>query len=374
MSLTPECLDNIIGLSKTTCDCFEDMKPSDFNESKSDIFLDELEGLNLKMVSGIEDCEEGNIWDILIESRAEAIKSFKADLIASLLGKYKHKRKPFSGVIGSEKFKTSLSISNNYAGVRIYSANIISGVMSIKRIGLVFDTTAQFDISIFDGIHDYAIATYTVDSQANILSWFNLPSPLNLAMNYEAASENPNYYILYTPSGFQPKDIKVGCGCSSLGYKYYWNTSNPMFRSYEKDRWSEYIMLTGTKGDAIGDRENWGTTEQLNGIIIDVDFKCAVNELICKSELDFTGNEIGITMAYAIRYKAGMNVLEKILASPHPNIYTMTDRERMMGKKNTYTKEYLTRISYLTEKINYMANDCLACDNFEDIVKVGILS
>lgn len=374
MSLAPECLDNIIGLSKTTCECFEDFKPADVNESKSDIFLDELEGLNLKMADAINDCEEGTIWDILTESRAEAIKSFKADLIASLFTKYKAKRHPFSGVIGSERFKNSLSITNNYAGVRIYTANIISGVMSIKRIGLVFDTTAQFDISIFNSLSDVAIATYTVDSQANILSWFNLPSPLKLDMNYEAADENPNYYILYTPSGFQPKDIKVGCGCSSSGYKYFWDTTNPAFRSYEKDRWSEYIMLTGVKGDSIGDRDTWGTSEQLNGIILDVDFRCDTSELICKSELDFVGNEIGITMAYAIRYKAGMNVLEKILASPHPNIYTMTDRERMMGKKNTYTKEYLTRIAYLTEQINYKANDCLTCNNFDDIVKVGILS
>lgn len=374
MSAALDCLDNIIGLSKTTCECFEDFKPSDVNESQSGIFLDELEGLNLKMVDGIVDCEEGNIWDILVESRAEAIKSFKADLVASLFTKYKSKRQPFSGVIGSQKFKNSLNISNAYAGVRIYAANIISGIMSVKRIGLVFDTTSIFDVVVYNSLTDTAIATYTVQSQANELSWFTLPSALNLDMNYEAASENPNYYIIYQLAGFQPKDIRVGCGCSSTMYKYYWNTSNPAFRSYEKDRWSEYIMLTGVKGDVIADRDTWSTSEQLNGIILDVDFKCLINDIICKSELDFVSNEIGITMAYAIRYKAGMNVLEKILASPHPNIYTMTDRERMMGKKNTYTKEYSTRISYLTEQINYRANDCLTCNDFNDIVKVGILS
>jgi hypothetical protein len=373
MSATPECLDDIIGLSQTVCECFTGGNP--FDISKSNLYLDEVEGLNLKVIDSISDCEEGSLWDILNVSRREGIKSFKADLMASLLTKYKKKRNPFSGVIGSEKFKTNLNIQNTYAGVRVQCANIIGGIMSVRRIGLVFNETKTFTLDVYDSLHDISIATYEVTSQAGKLSWFNLPSPLQLDLNYEAANEPPDYYFVYSISeSGQPKDIKAGCGCGGGTYKYYWNTKNPVYKTYEKDRWSEYIMITGASGSDINDKESWGTSEQLNGIILDAEFKCKIGELICKDELDFETNETAIAMAYAVRYRSAAIVVDKILASPHPNIYTMTDRERLMQKKNTYTTEYKNYISWLTDNINHQANDCLTCNDFDDIVKVGILS
>lgn len=371
MSLAPECLDNIIGLSETTCECFPN-KPAD--ESKSGLWLDQLEGLDLKVVDSINDCEEGELWDIMEKSRTNAIKTFRDDLMIGLNTKYKKKRHPFNGVIGSEKVTKTLDLNTDYAALRVWCANIISGVMSVKRIGLFFNQDVTFNISVFDGIHDEAIATYSVTAQANKLSWYNLAAPLNLDMTYEAYNENPNYYFMYEVNGFRPKDVRAGCGCSGSVYKYYWNTKNPIYKSYEKDRWSEYVMLTGTQGNDLSDRENWATHQYMNGIILDAEFKCKVSDLICKQELDFEYNELARTMAYAVRYKAGEILIDKILASPHPNVYTMTDRERLMGKKNTYVKNYIERLNYLIENINWKANDCLTCNDFDDILKVGILS
>lgn len=373
MSSVPECLDNVIGLSETTCDCFETGKPADFNESKSGLFLDQLEGLNLSLAKSIEDCEEGSLWDLMARARRNAIKAFKADVLGVLLSNYKQKRQPFNGVVGSQKFTKTLSISNTYAGSRIYCANVIGGVMSIKRIGLVFDSSATFDIDIYNNLNDSPIYSFTVNSNANLLTWFDLPAQLHLDMNSEADSENPQYYILYQPSGFNPKDNKAGCGCGGA-YRYYFNSQNPAFKSYEKDRWSEYIMLAGTQGDNLSDRDNWSTSEQLNGIILDVDFKCKVQDLICNENLDYESNGLALAMANAIRYKSGALLIDSILASSQINRYTMTDREKLMGKKNTYTKEYNDRISWLGSEINIKANDCLACKDFNDVIKTGIFS
>lgn len=374
MSLVPECLDDIIGLSETTCDCFETGKPADFNTSKSNLFLDQLEGLNLNLAKSIEDCEEGSLWDLLAKARRNAIKAFKADVLGQLLTNYKQKREPFHGVIGSQKFTKNLSLTTSYAASRVYCANIIGGIMSIKRIGLVFSSDQNFNIDVYDNLSDSPIATYAVHANANTLTWFDLPSALNLPMNSDADSENPQYYFIYSPSAsFQPKDNKAGCGCGGA-YRYYFNTTHPSFRSYEKDRWSEYIMLAGATGNDISDRENWATTEQLNGLILDVDFKCKVQDLICNENLDFESNGLALAMANAIRYKAGALLIDSILASSQINIYTMTDRERLMGKKNSYTKEYQDRISWLGDQINIKANDCLACKDFDDVIKTGIFS
>ncbi len=373
MSLDPECLDNVIGLSETQCACFTTGAPYDVNESKSGLFLDQLEGITLDIAGSIEDCGQGSLWDIMAKSRSNAIKSFKSDVLTGLLSKYKQKRQPFSGVIGSAKYKNNLTLPNTYAGVRIYSANIIGGIMSVKRIGLLFDNNYTFDVSIYNDLSDSPIATYTVTTNANALTWFNISSALNLDMN-EISNDNPNYYLIYTASGKKPKDITAGCGCSTSVYHYYWNLNKPQFKSYEKDRWSEYIMLTGINGDDISDRENWGTTSYLNGILLDVDFKCKVNDLICTDDMDFTSNGVALAMAFAIRYKAGFFLIDSILASGQINRYTMMDRERLMQKKNTYNTEYQSRIDWITDEINWKANDCLECKDFDDIMKVGILS
>jgi hypothetical protein len=49
------CYEDIIGLSRTTCPCLD---VNTFDGSKSDLYLDELQGLNLKSLSGLENCED----------------------------------------------------------------------------------------------------------------------------------------------------------------------------------------------------------------------------------------------------------------------------------------------------------------------------
>jgi hypothetical protein len=367
------CLSHIIGLSQTTCECFDTDKPIDAVTSKSGLYIDEIEGLDLNLVDSATDCETGGVWDALEKARNNATIAFKTDLMASLLGKYKQKRNPFIGNVGSPKFKNSLTINSTYAGARIYCANLISGQMTINKIGLVFAQDGMFDIEIYNNIDAEPIITYTMASIANKVSWNTLPTPLKLEMN-DDTNENPQYYILYTAAGLNPKDVTGGCGCSSQIYKYYWNLERPKFQSFERDRWSEYIMLTGTQGNDISDRENWQTSSFLNGIILDTEFVCKQSELICKQNMDYESNPLALVMAYTIRFKAAALLIDTILSSSTLNRITMMEREALYGNRSTYLKSYNERIEYLRDQINWKANDCLECNNFEDVVKVGIFS
>lgn len=375
MSVTPHCLDNIIGLSRTACDCF-DPKSFQSDVSTSGRYLDETEGLSLNMMDAGADCEQGSVWDMMDKARSNAILSFKTDMMAKLLTTYKHKRKPWSGLMGGTDFKNTLELSGSYSGVQVYSQNIIGGIMSVKRIGLIFDSAADFTIYVYDNLEDDVVAQYDVHANANVLTWCNLPASLNLDMN-NTGNESPRYWFLYANSTFKPKDVKASCGCGGGHYAYYFNTISPKFKAfppYEKYRWSEFIMLTGTSGTTLTDRENWGNTQYLQGLILDVDFKCKVQDLLCKDTLDFDTNENAAVMATAIQFRAGALMIDSILASGTINRYTMTDRERLMGKKNTYTTEYLKRVDFLAQNINLTANDCLECNDFNDLLKVGIFS
>lgn len=367
------CLSHIIGLSRTTCECFDADKPGDANTSESGLFLDEIEGLPINVSDAATDCETGSIWDMMEKARDNGILAFKNELMGALTQKYKQKRHPFTGAVGSSKFRNSLTLTGNYGGIRIYCAEIISGIMTIKRLGLSFDTAATFDIEVYNNIDSDPIQTYTVTTQANKTTWYDLPTPLKLEMS-DDTGENPQYYLIYSVNGMKPKDVKGSCGCSSANYKYYWNTKSPNYKSFEKDRWSEYIMLTGIQGGDISTRENWGTSEYLNGIILEASFACKQIDLICKQNMDFESNALALAMAYTIRFRSASILIDNILSSGNLNRYTMLEREALYGKRNNYLKEFANRISWLADNINWKANDCLTCNDFDDVVKVGIFS
>lgn len=378
MSHNPtDCLSHIIGLSRSTCNCFDSGKPGDAVTSDSGIYLDELEGVRLNMIDAASDCESGGLWDVLERARENAIKEFKNNLIVALSqNNLKNKREPFSGTIGESEYNNTLNLTGySYGGIRIFSSNIISGKMRIRRIGLVFDAAGNFDVSVYNNYSNTPIITYAVTSAANGLQWFSLPTDLVLDMS-DDNSLNPNYYILYEPSlAPNPKNIKASCGCGHGHYKYYFNSQNPVFRSYEKYRWSEFIMLAGTKGNDLSDRRNWVTENLLNGIMLDAKFDCNTSEIICKQNFNYEGESgVALSMAYAIRYRAGAIALDEIMGSSEINRYTMMEKDTMSGKRNNFLKEYKERIAWIATQINWRANDCLSCNDFEDVVKIGIFS
>jgi hypothetical protein len=373
---TPECLDNIIGLSQTDCNCFPNDTTIDGLTSKSGIYLDQLEGLNIDLLDSASDCDQGSVWDLMERARNNATKTFKADLLTGLLTHNKERRLPFLGIIGQSKFTRSLSLTSTYAGLRVYCNQIMGGTMTIKRIGLSFNQAQTFDISVYNAITDTVVETYTVTSVANQVTYYDLPTPLVLEMN-NTESDAPEYYFIYElAGGLQPKDNSRSCGCGG-SYKPVFNTDKPTYMkpgSYNKDRWNEFVMVAGISGNDITERDDWNTSSAMNGILLDVEFKCKITELICQDDMDFENNPMAAVMAFAIRYKAGVYLADSILASGKINRYTTMDRERLMGKKNSYEKEYQSRIEWLSQAISPKINDCLVCRDENAIFKGGIFA
>ena len=86
MSSLP-CLDNVIGLSSTNCNCWDDTKPVDFatlNASSSGLYVAESDAIPLRWANSAADCENGGLWDLLIKSREKAIRGFVADFLGEV--------------------------------------------------------------------------------------------------------------------------------------------------------------------------------------------------------------------------------------------------------------------------------------------------
>lgn len=343
-----DCLKNIIKLSRTTCDCVSEGKPDDFNEGQSEVYLDELEGINLKMFDGAEDCSTGGLWELMEWAREEGTKQFKADLLSCIGTNYEPRRPAYSGLIGQSSFTGSLALTQSIAGIKIAFPQIYGGAMKIKRIGLAMNSSVPITVNVFnnDANQTTPIASYVINSSANQLIYATLSTPLELPM----WSQNVNrleYYFVYDRSGsLQPKDNKTDCGCGGV-----------------PPGWKHWILPYGIQGDTISN-VLFTTSNRLNGIMLDVDFRCEASRLICSDEypFDFNNNGWDMQIAYAIRWKAGALLLQKMLDSTQLNRYTMMEREKTYGMRNHAIKMYNDFITYLCDN-KQIASGCLMCKN-----------
>lgn len=341
-----DCLTNIIKLSRTECDCFEENKPSDYNEGQSEIYLDELEGINLQMVGGAStNCDEDGIWNLMAWAREEAAKIFKADLLSCINANYTNRRPVFSGLLGQSTFNGNLSLSESKAGINVSFPQIKGGMMTVKRIGLAVNASSAITVDVYSNDPDQTtpIASYTINSTANTLTYATLSSPLELPM-WSANVNRLEYYFVYSRVGFQPKNGKGDCGCGG---------TPPL--------WKNWVSVKGIRGNNTS-YSTFSSDKYINGILLDVDFRCQTGRLICSDEepLDFENDGWAMQIGYANRWKAGELLMQKMLDSPELNRYTMMDRERVYGMRNHARKTYNDFIAYLCDN-KEISTGCLVC-------------
>lgn len=360
VNLRTDCLDDVIGLSRTECECFE--VPT--AESQSGLFLDEIEGLDLVGISSAADCTAGDVWDLMRKSREQAILAFKTDLAAKLATTYKQSRKTFRGNIGRDAVTGNESV-DSITGLRMLFSPVKNGVFIVKRIGLLFAQTGTLNLKIYNNVDQDPIYEYNgLETQANRIKWNTLDEPISLPM-YDTVPDYLQYFFVYEDPGFAPKNNKLTCGCGPAIAAISFCCTKPNFNlsmNDERFTWNQWAEVTGVKGasiDAIRDADST-FTDLAYGLLIDGEMKCNMKDISC-NDLDFDNSEIALVTAYAIRYRAGQFLIDNILASGNINRYTMLDRERMYGKKNSYAKEYATRIDWLTENIDWRSTGCLSC-------------
>lgn len=355
------CLDNIIKLSRTECECFDNGKPLTYNEGQSEIYLDELEGLSLEGLQGTENCEKGTIWDMMDRARTNATLMFKNDLLACLESNYSDKRKNYKGLIGDTTFNSTLNFSQQKAGLKLLPYEIVGGYLTLNRIGLVFNAVGSLTIDIYSNEdYDTPIASYNVTTAANTVQYVELATPLKLPLWSEKVSQLEYYVVYETNPSVMPKNVKENCGCTKKSLVYYKN----------------WVSVQGIRGSSSTQYNMFSSSnaKEMNGLILDVEFTCKKDRLICSDEypLDFNNGRVN-QIAYAVRFKAAAMLVQMILDSPAINRYTLLGREALYGKRNHYNAQYEKWVSYLCENTEITNQDCLICKPNPNFVRGTIL-
>jgi hypothetical protein len=351
-----ECLNSIIGLSRTTCECLTNDLDSgavpDHNISNSGIFLDELEGFNLNIASAADDCAEGGIWERMQKAVENAKLDFKRNLLGCVNQQYAPRLKNFTWQLGQSTFNGTLNnVTGTHAGMRVSPAQIKGGFIYLKRIGVLINETAPVTLQVYSDVDGGTLifenSATPVSAIANTLTWGTLAEPLELPM-WNSDGHYIRYYVLMLLNGtFKPKGNKKDCGCAGARRPY--------------DQWLELLGVSGSDtSNLLGFKSN---STYMNGIVLDVDVKCKTTEIICSSEypLDFENDGDAMNMAVTIQLRAGARLYEDILSSPEINRFTLMNREGIQSKINFWNEQYQAAVAAICENVHLSANDCLVC-------------
>jgi len=357
-----ECLNNIIGLSETLCEC-EGVPPEDYNVSNSGIFLDQLEGIELRALTGAESCEDGGVWDLMDRARRNSTNQFTADLLACVQMTYKPRKSNWTGILGQTTFTSTINPATTYAGIKVRALNLKGACMTLKRIGVLVNYTGNVTLKVYSNENNSTeIATYFVSAVANTLTWFSIPVPLELPLwSYNVSPLN--YYVLLdlTSAPFLPLNNKKDCNCGGGNGKPYLN----------------WIDFSGGKTSNVNDFNSFqeSSNKELFGLVLDASMTCKMSQVICSDEepLDFENDGYAKKMAYAIRFKAGYILLNELYNNSNINRFTLMDRERMVAYIKFFEEQYRMHIDFLCQNVQIDNNCCYVCKNNNGIVKSRLL-
>lgn len=348
MSAPYGCFEDVVGLSRTDCECYTDSMPLEASTSASDLYLDELPGLNLKKLFAAADCEK-DAWDIMRLGVEHGTKRFKEEVLRNVRANTAWKRSPTRTQIGDDSVPSkAVALNKSYHGITLMMAHHIGGSAIVRRIGTRMKFTGTVDISVYEVDNDIPIRVETgVTCTANKTVWTTI-ADLELTMETET-SRAPWYWFVFTPGVGQTEAANTRIICSTCT-GISWTRSSPWFQSSGNPKgkdWMRWAMAAGTSGNDITDRENWSTDNATQGLMLDIEFKCNPLSAICDGAPDYEFDPLQAPTAHAIRYAAAVYVLDYVAAG------SAVDRDALLGDvavgkmRQDYEREYATRAEYV---------------------------
>jgi hypothetical protein len=351
MSL-PLCFTDVIGLTRKADACI----PSSFADtSESGLYMDELQGMSLRILNATGGVS--TLLEKMANARENAINAFKIDVLKKILETKEPARDNFIGDIGGKSFTVPMA-AYGYHGLRVYS-DIIGGAYTLRGVTLILDSVEDITLEIWSGDDEETGAAvlhsiHLGNTLANRPKYFSI-TPIELPLS-------GNYFFLYQTSGAVPYNNKLTCNCGS--HKWCFNIDRPCYNK-SRDKWTEWAMAAGVHGTVadIGERNDWPTSREAEGLILHGDFGCDTMGILCSEHSDWTGNQVDAAIAWAILYKAGSFLSGYIMDSEEVNRYTLLGVDGLTANMVYYEERYKEMIEFIASNIEENRNECLKCRN-----------
>ena len=383
-----KCLTKIVGLSSTGCECWDNSKPVDFedlNESTSGLYISEPNTIPLRIVGSAADCENGGIWDLVIQARdgangdGGAIRDFVKDFLMATQATKQNQFLPFDH-IGDIYYKVAKNVVANTVGMYIEPYRIKGGKLRIDSIDLALFSgvvgSVDVDISIYSSKDlstpiDTATATVTANKQ-----FFKATFATEVVIDLGEIRDDLNeriYFLYDLPVGTRPVSNKTEIKVCCQGNKY---ERNPYLQLM--------CSIGGVQADTVPEVETAlkDSSTTMNGLYINASFECDYYSWLCvlaqRPNAGFatdTGENVALGMALAdgLRAKCIVNLVNSILNTNRINEYTMLqDPKKMYEIRGHYMKIYRAAIDNLVYYMPSNVTDCLICNKSKRMVKASI--
>lgn len=377
-----DCLKNIVGLSPTSCNCWDDTKPVDFstqNESSSGLYVSQPDTISLRWTNSASDCESGGVWDMLISARDSAVRDVLQGFLEQVGIKHEERFLPFTK-IGDDYYKMADSVKQDYAACWIEPYQIKGGRLKIESIALNFfsgiDNPIDVDIMIYsslDFVNSLGTATASITSNKQYFTAvFNSPILIDLS-NIRTDLNQRFYFVYQIPSGAFPikNATKIGCGCNGQGY--------------EQNPYLQLMELGGAQSSTIEGFENPSyKTSTMQGMYINASLECDYYSWLCNlAQKPFENTvslgsgqflRLGMILADTIQAKAVVNLIDALIKNSRINQYTMIQgTEELYQTRNHFDKIFNLGIENLVYYMPKTTTDCLVCRNDSRLNKSQIL-
>lgn len=353
-----DCYDYIIGLSCTEGSCYDPKTgfEIDYNTSYSGLYLDEI--LPLSRMASLEKPVE-NVWYVANRCRDLGIKRFVRDAQAAMMQMYRLRNQPYKGIVGRIKHKNDRSINTTYAGVEFYCKDYKGAYLTINQIGTIMSYTGTVDVTVYNNLGD-TWGPYTLNCTEDTLA-INTIDPLDLPLHDDYV-DNLIYYFMYDATAGNPRNNDLCCNCGS--FRPVFNPNRPYYTKSFSGRygWANYVMVGGIETDELDfEQEEYGASIYMNGLIFDVELRCHIAGMLCETELDYQADPTAISIAYAILYASGIELIERMFMDPRLNPTKIVDREYMAVRQKEFEGKYKEHIEYIAKTIDSLQTDCIMC-------------
>lgn len=310
------CLNNIVGLSRTGCDCpCLDISPS---SSLSDLYLDDSYMGRIPLSAAVYDCSDEDVTSFLNRLVPDSVKEVNRMLYISLEQNLVPRYRDFNFKLPRKESHTrQLEATSGYYFMNLKPKYQRGSVLRINKIRIPSTTGTIL-------IRDEYGNNYYTGTQAAFTA-------LNLVFDRE-------YYICYQ-SVTRPYNYEFSCNCGG-----------------ESKEWKKYAYLGGGIVDSLNDLD-FKESNYSYGVILEGTFSCDPFAPLC--DMDFLNNNWGRVYAMSVMLVARKNLIGWILSSGQVTNYLTTNGDELPGLLQVYQSEIDQRIKFLPQAYNL--TDCYQC-------------
>lgn len=338
MSIDTNCHDTIIGLTQKNTE-LDGYLPA-YSESKSNLYVDELQGIILNA-----QCDS-TVWEMLLRARQNAWQVVRNDITAAMQAYHEKIRYNKSIDIGNHVFLSVANIST-YAGMLWYS-DIKGLTVTIKSITITPYETGNFEIKILTD--DAEVYSDNVDLMTRKVKTVTLSTPITLPLF-------GNIVFLVSTNG-KIYSQKLGC-CGSTAS--YFDRDRPNYNQNDRKEWRRWIMATGVTGTTTDIDSLTLRKGDSMGIEVNALFNCDDYDMFCSDNSDFIGDQVDRAIAFALWYKSGEQFLSEIVSTGEVNRYVLLGYEAIANLVNFYKERYNVMVQFAAQNMDTDRVECWTC-------------